>query len=345
MERLNRVVQEYDFSTIKTVSEDNPYPVDCSGGVVWGYYSGRVYRSFDGGRVWSVLPPTPTDGGELRRVSLMKDGSVLLVFATKLYRSIDLVHWEQKIDSTDGGLYWWSIGTDGTKVIVAEYGLPRTDCKYYWVSLNHGSSFTRYEKNVVFPGDDAGTHFHGAAYDAKYDRFWLCLGDVTYEGHFYSEDNGATWTEVPLGTSMNPAGAQATTITPSKTGMVLTSDTANNSGVFRIPYEDDAANMRVNFAYKLTDEIKLQGFAFKNEYHAPSGITFSTWRTEHTGRGPFITWTNGVEGGMFYEWTGAFSAKDSFRNIAITPEGRILAWLFLGGQSPSVLTFERFYIT
>lgn len=345
MERLNRVARAYDPTTFENVSVNNPFPVDYSGGVLWGgYYGSTTYRSFDYGKTWDLVN-APTDGGALRRVKVMRDGSVILMFSEKIYRSTDLINWEEKLASPLGGFIYWSMDSDGNKVIVAEYGLPHTDSQRLWISLDSGDTFNVYYKTDIFPTGDANTHFHGVAYDYSRDRFWFCVGDVTHEGHYYSDDNGVTWTAVPLGSSLAQPDAQCTSISACKTGMVMTTDTPTNSGVLCIPHTEDPANMKVQFAYKMTEENVMQGFGYKNEYHEQTGITFTTWRTDNVNRPPTITWTNGVEGGIFYEWTGEYVVSDSFRGIVALPNGKILTWLSLKDQGSFVLTFERFYIT
>jgi len=331
--------------SISTASDTNPKPIDYINTDLYGEYNNRLYISHDDGENWELLYTFTNSGGDIKRVLPTSDGQILVLQNTKLLRSKSFpnsLSFEEKLSLSEGQFIEWSLSGDGTKFIAADYGVPHTDSNYMWISLDGGINWIQYEKNTLFPGNDAGTHFHGVAYDDKYDTFWLCMGDNTYRGHYYSKD-GTSWTEVPLGKGIIGTAAQATTISSTPYGMVLGSDSGINGGMYRIRYQEDPSDMKVEMLWRWPNPLtSVRGFPFKSIEDPITGITFMCWRSDVTDNPPFITWTNGINGGIFYEWDGAWSATDGIRNIVISPTGQIKAWLSRIGEDPIVLTFKDY---
>lgn len=342
-------VAKIGYADRSTVSSSNPYPIDCVNDVLYGYYSGVLYKSVNDGENWSIVASVGTDGGDVKRVFVCDDGELLILRNTQVIRSVrypDAISWDVKLTLAEGQFIEWSLAGDGAKFIVADYGNPHTASNYMWISLDRGINWTQYEKNTLFPGNDAGTHFHGVAYDSSEDRFWLCMGDNTYRGHYYSDDDGDTWIETALGRGLFGTAAQATTISATPHGMVLGSDSGINGGMYRILRRDTPSDMRVEMMWRWPNPLNtVRGFAFKNEYDGTRDITFMCWRTDVADNPPFITWTNGVVGGLFYEWEDTWSAGDGIRNIVVLPSGKIKAWIFRAGQSDEVLTFRNYALS
>lgn len=332
--------------SISTVSATNPKPIDYIGTDLYGDYNNGLYISHDDGENWKLLYTFTNSGGDIRRVLPTSDGQILILQNTKLLKSTSFpnpISFEEKFSLSEGQFVEWGLDGNGTKFIAADYGVPHTNSNYMWISLDNGDNWTRYEKNVIHPGNDGGTHFHGVAYDARYDRFWHCMGDNDYRGHYYSDDNGASWNEVPLGKGMIGAAAQATTISATPYGMVLGSDSGINGGMYRIRHQENPSDMKVEMMWRWPNPLtSVRGFAFKSIEDTLRGITFMCWRSDVADNPPFITWTNGINGGIFYEWDGTWSATDNIRNIVVSPTGQIKAWLSRIGEDPLVLTFKDY---
>lgn len=328
----------------EVVSDANPAPIDYLNGVVYGYYSNVLYKSTDEGVTWTVVYTFDGAGGELKRLMSCSDGEVIALFNKKLLKSVAWPtpsSWTEKAAVTNGQFIEWSLDGDGVKFIVADYGIPHTNSLYMWISLDYGNTFTQYLKNTLFPGNDAGTHFHGVAYDSIDDRFWLCMGDNDYKGHYYSDDDGATWTAVTLGSTVSGGSAQATTIVATPLGMILGSDSGSNNGLFRILRTDDPADMRLDVIWRWPHyQVSVRGFPFRNFYDSTTGITFTCWRTDVIESQPMITWTNGFSGGILYAWEGTYAAFDGIRNIIVLPNGKLKAWVSIAGGDSEVLTID-----
>ncbi|MDC8446452.1 MAG: hypothetical protein LV471_11070 [Nitrosomonas sp.] len=338
------VDREYTCSRT-AVSAGAPHPIDFFNNTLYGYYNNDLYKSTDEGVSWSIVSLLGATGGDVKRI-FPCGAEVLVLRKTTLIRSVGWPapsSWETKLTLEEGEFVEWGLDGDGTKFIVADYGVPHTTSNYLWISVNGGVDWAQYEKNVLHPGDDAGTHFHGVAYDSIEDRFWHCMGDNAYRGHYYSNDDGATWNEVPLGAGMLGSAAQAVSISTTPHGMVLASDSGVNGGMYRILRRDNPADMRTEMIWRWPNELtSVRGFAFKNSYDPISGITFICWRTDVSNNPPMITWTDGLRGGIFYEWHDAWSATDGIRNIVVLPSGKILASIYRIGFAPEVLTFKKF---
>lgn len=331
---------------IEAVSNINPIPIDIVNGILYGYFNNILYKSTDEGDTWEYVYTFDGSAGDIRRIFLCSDGQLLVLFNTKLFKSISYTNpivWKEIISLDEGVFVEWSLDGDGTKFILADYGVPHTVSNYLWISLDSGNSWTRYEKNTIHPGNDEGTHFHGVSYDYVEDRFWHCMGDNTYRGHYYSDDQGLTWIEVPLGAGMIGTAAQATTISPTAFGMVLGSDSGANGGMYRILRKDDPSDLVVEMMWRWPNELtSVRGFPFKNVYHKESGLTFICWRSDVSNNPPFITWTNGLTGGILYEWENSWTATDGIRNIVVFPNGKIKAWVYLSGIDDNIITIDKF---
>lgn len=340
----NPVSRIYSVDRAAALSSSNPAPIDQIDGVLYGYFSDVIYKSTDDGDSWALVADVGSTGGEVKRILPCRGGEVLVLRDTALIKSVDWPSpsdWETKISLAEGQFIEWSLDGNGTKFILADYGVPYTTSNYMWISLDGGNSWTQYEKNTLHPGNDAGAHFHGVAYDHIDDRFWHCMGDNTYRGHYYSDDDGATWSEVTLGRGMLGTVAQAATISTTPHGMVLGSDSGINGGMYRILRRDTPSDMRVEMMWRWPNELtSVRGFPFKSIYDPVSGITFMCWRSDVTGNPPFITWSNGITGGILYEWEGSWSANDGIRNIVVLPSGTVKAWISLASADEEVLTFK-----
>jgi hypothetical protein len=88
-------------------------------------------------------------------------------------------------------------------------------------------------------------------------------------------------------------------------------------------------------------EVSIRGFAFKNAYDPISGLTFTSWRTDRAYAPPIITWSDGLSGGLLYEFEGAFSANDQIRNIAALPDGGLRAWISRAAHDDEVISIAQ----
>lgn len=326
-----------------SISSSDPAPIDVIDGVVYGALGNDLYRSTNSGLSWALVATVTWSSGEIRRIMKCADGEVLLMRNKGLIKSVGWpspTAWQAKINLDTGDnqqFIEWSLDGDGTKFIAADYAIPRTGSKYVWVSLDGGNTFTVVrDKAVHFPGPSEDTHFHGVAYDRWADRFWLCLGDAIYKGHYWSDDNGATWNLLPLHPSIS-GECQATTISATPGGMVLGSDSGANNGLYRILRTDDPADMRLEIAWHWPHiNVSVRGFAYRNFYDEKTGITYTSFQTDRDYQPPIITWCDGVYGGVLYEYDGTFAPSDGFRNVVVMPNGELAAWLQRAGGSQQV---------
>lgn len=341
---VNRI---YSADRAAILSASNPAPIDQIDGVLYGYFSNVIYKSLDEGDSWEQVGDIGATGGEAKRILPCRDGEVLVLRNTTLIKSVNWPNpseWETKITLAEGQFIEWGLDGNGTKFIAADYGIPHTSSNYLWISLDGGENWTQYEKNTLHPGDDAATHFHGVAYDHIADRFWHCMGDSVYKGHFYSDDDGDSWNEVSLGSTTLGNTAQAVTISVSPSGMILGSDSGYNNGMYRILRNPDPSAMKLDVIWRWPhNNVSVRGFAFKNIYDPVSGITFTCWRTDVTTSPPMITWCNGYDAGILYAWEGTWSANDGIRNVVVLPSGKIKAWISLASADEEVITIHKFH--
>lgn len=328
---------------IHSISSSHPMPVDYIDNVLYGYYGNIIYKSEDFGTNWTSVYDLDSLGGDIKRILLCSDTEVLLLTSNKLLKSKGWPNptgFDIKIELSEGKFIEWGLDGNGTKFIAADYGVPYTNSNYMWISINRGYSWTRLEKNILFPGDDENTHFHGVAYDHIDDRFWCCMGDLTYKSQYYSDDNGGNWTELTAGNTVKGTSRQATTISVSAVGMILGSDSGDNNGVYRVLRKKNPAEMTLDVIYRLPHHLaQVRGFAFKNIYDEDTGITYSCWRSDSASYPPIITWSNGFTAGILYKWEGSWSANDSIRNIVVF-KNKVMAYVSLAGSDDKIIEID-----
>lgn len=336
------------FKANRTVlSASNPAPLDLIDNVIYGHFNYILYKSTDEGTTWVKVKDFGSTGGELKRVIRLATGKLVILSQTCIYKyDPDYNSIETVIKLTEGNFAEWGIDTDGTNVIIVDYGVPHTGSNYMWISNDCLETFIRLEKNTLFPGDDANTHFHGVAIDPHDGKFWLNMGDATYKRTYFSLDNGTSWTEIPPGNNVNGTNIQATTISVFPDGLILGSDSGENNGLFSILRKKSDSDLCVDVIWRWPHpEVSVRGFPFKNFYDKTTGITFTCWRSDVTTSAPMITWSNGYTGGILYEYEGTFSANDGIRNIVVLPSGKVLSWVSLAGVDDEVLEIEKFNLS
>lgn len=332
---------------ITTASHSSPLPLDCIGNTLYGYYDNVLYKSEDEGKTWDIVFTFSTSVKDFKRIVACSDGEVLVQTKKHLYKSVNWQTgspgWTLKVTPGPGYFVEWSLGGDGKKFITTEYGLPHTESNYFYISLDYGNTWTSILKTSIWPDSPESTHFHGSAYDPIDDTFWISMGDSPYKSAYYSTDGGITWNSSINGSSMYPGSAQSTTISYSKKGMVLGSDSLQNNGVYVIPRSGKVVEMALDLN---PVDPGLICFAFKNVRHEDSDITFTCWRSDRDGVYPFISWCNGVTADIFYNADYYSPVRgDKIQNIAVLPNGKIFAWIITGEFGRQVLEFPPFSIS
>ena len=331
----------------ETASALNPVPIDQIDGVLYGAWSNVLYKSLNGGVSWSSVATIATGTGEIKRILPCNDGQVLVLRNNTVLKSTGWPTpsaWTAKVTAPASAQFIeWSLDGNGQKFISADYALPHNNCRYVHISTDAGDTWTEVIDRAdtgFFPTQDNQTHWHGVAYDYFADRFWVCAGDLTYKGHYYSDDDGATWSLVALDANII-GNFQATTISTTPHGMVLGSDDGGNNGLARILRTADPADQRVEVIWRWAHrEVSIRGFAFKNAYDPISGLTYTAWRTDRSYAKPIITWSDGLSGGIVYEYEGTFTANDQIRNIAAMPDGGLRAWISRAIGDPETITIN-----
>jgi hypothetical protein len=125
-------------------------------------------------------------------------------------------------------------------IFVAEYGnhineaaTPTEAAVRAYMSTNDGATWTTIFDQRNY-NTDTNAHIHAIAYDPWDDRVILTVGDNANAGVYWcnGEDLAApVWTRI---TGTNSSAAQATTVIPMDSGLVLLSDSPT-SGIRRIP--------------------------------------------------------------------------------------------------------------
>lgn len=333
-------VQRIAHAPASDVAVGNPRPIDVIGNVVIGAIGDTIYTSSDSGVTWSEVGATTGSYGDVLRVIACSDGEVLVLRNNALLKSVGWptpTSWTLKA-STPGQYIEWGLDGDGNKFILSEYSAtPYANSRYIRASLDAGDTWAVIFDKLDYPVQDTQTHLHGVAYDRWADRFWYCSGDMTYKGIYFSDDDGASWTEVPIASVIN-GNVQCTTISATPHGMVLGSDDGTNNGLARILRTEDPSDMRVEMAWRWPHrQTGIRGFARRNFFDGVTGITYTAWRTDQAYARPMITWCDGKAGGVLYEYEGAWAANDVVRNVIVAPNGRIMAWISLAGEADQVL--------
>lgn len=329
-------------------SASNPVPIDQIDGVLYGAWSNELFKSLDNGDTWSSVSVIASGSGDIRRILATADGEVIVLRSGAVLKSVAWpapTSWDVKVTAPAGAQYIeWSLDGNGTKFIAADYAVPHNDCRYVSISLDAGDTWSVVIDRAdtgFFPIQDNQTHWHGVAYDYIQDRFWVCVGDLTYKGHYYSDDNGLNWSLVSLGPDIL-GNFQATTISTTPHGMLLGSDDGTNNGLGRILRTDNPLDQKIEIIWRWPHrETSIRGFALKNAYDPITGITYTSWRSDRAYAKPILTWSDGLSGGLLYEFEGSFSEDDTIRNVVALPDGSVKAWIDRAAHSDQVITIPK----
>lgn len=285
---------------------DTPSPLEVFGGYLWGWKTGKFYRSSDEGETWSEYCATPATDTPIRLIPT-SDGEAIVIRYGGLYRSTGWstgsVTWTSKITSPGSSFYQeFSLDGYGTKFIASQYG-GLVDSRYVHISTDCGVTW-----NLVFdeearfgaPAADR-SHLHGVCYDKWSDRFYLSVGhsdggDIA--GVYISEDDGATWVR-PAGCIDSPA---PTVLVATDDGIVCGAD-STRPGIYGIVRCDDISRETlVHTADWRAVENGVIGFALRGFREPTTGLVYMGFRSSNVNVAPIIAAGRASVASIVWTW-------------------------------------------
>lgn len=226
-----------------------------------------IVQSTDEGATWTTVKAMYNT---VTHVLELDDGEALAFInnaATgRVYRSSGwstshtTATWNLVLDSTGGffnsyGLNAASFGDEGLVTssgkygVIASYGVQTsgtgdqtTKGRYVYFTEDYGATWAQVFDIYTWTGNAAGMHVHGAAYDPYWDRLWVTWGDTQQNSKtdvVYSDDHGATWTQLPAAAVWAASGSsatnalQCTTVLPRPECIIFGSDPAQGMWMLR----------------------------------------------------------------------------------------------------------------
>lgn len=327
------VGQMRPLENVVTVAEStNPRPTDIWGGYLWGIVinTGAVHRSTDMGVTWSTKIADFVTGTQ--GMLPTDDGEVVFHTTNAVYKTIGWTAnpatctYSSKATVTNtthcAFLRWGFDGSsDGSKFIIVEYGVTPE----FWdlsrkgfISVDGGDTFVQRWDSFTQHGEAENelTHIHGACYDEWRDRFWISEGHSNVAGLYFSDDDGVTWTEH---TGDAPRNASPTTLTATKYGIVLGTD-SGNGGVYLLPATTSQATANAEWIWNWRNEIAQEGvagYAVRAHRDDETGLVFIGFLAVYAGIAAPIVCTDGLAASKVHtqadlllndEWTHVLSS-------------------------------------
>jgi len=295
-----------------------PLPIGAIGSKLYAVPSGTstLVESTDNGATWITIKTFT--GGAVTGIYPMGNGEVVVNNYNNLQVSSGwatnpaTATWTTVAPPTTGGGFAaafytkFNVDARGKYVIVSEYGLPRNNAQKLRVSTDYGVTFTDVlDLNVLYPGSEASTHWHGVAVDVWANtpsgvRLWASHGDGP-RALYYSDDEGDTWT-------LFSDQVQFTTLTATPTGLICGSDQSTPfiaaDGIFRILQRDNIADMKIEPMAHVREGAlwgALHGFAEWSYYHEETGLTYIGFRSDQIATlPPMIFVSDGYQADEWY---------------------------------------------
>ena len=274
---------------------------------------GAILRqSVNDGVTWTLVNSTAFPSGQINGLYETDDGEAIVFISPialpgKVYRSTGwstshtTATWTLVLTATGGSVNNYGlnsavfgddvlfpgtgkygvIGCYGTQTPVS--GDATTSGRYVYFTGDYGATWSLVFDLYTWSGNTAGMHIHSAAYDPWWDRLWVAWGDVQMNSKLdvvYSDDHGATWTQLDaLPSTYSALGAmQSTTVLPRPDYILFGSDP--NQGLWMIPRK----------GYRVFDKLSI--------IYMNSGGTANT---------SISTQLNSLRGGLgfpvFHSWT------------------------------------------
>ena len=279
--------------------------------------TGDIYRSTDGAS-WTVVNTTwPGASGWISRLVATADGELLALTETELRKSSGwsanpaTATWSASKVTPNGSSVFngFALDGDGQKFIVAQYNATPADwdqSRYAHISTDAGTTWTQRYDTETLHGIAASdeSHLHGVCYDPWADRFYVSEGHGSAGGVYASDDNGLTWTTVPMRVEAGLPGSDTngpTVIVATDTGLVMGSDNGEN-GLFGVLRQADPAGERIVRTWRLhTGRDGLVAFAQRGWRDPDTGQVFVTFRAEYNDTPVVLAAGTPSSGGLVYE--------------------------------------------
>lgn len=327
---------------ISPMPAGEPKPLAAIGGQIWGYGTGYIRTTLDGGQTWQQVCPLPSGASAAIRMGRNTSGEIILVCAEGVWLSSGWATgaptWAKKV-STTGLAYAQTFSFDGwgDKWIYTEYGPGAgqawVDSRYAYISTDGGVTWTRcWDSDVNAPGSaGALSHVHGVCYDRWADRFYISEGHGPDAGIYHSVDNGKTWGLAPGMKVANLPGVTAspTLVAATNEGLVCGSDSGEAQGLFGVVRtEDPMSQVQVQTWSWRTGKSGNNGWGNAYQRDEQTGLVYIQFRSQSTGVAPIIAAGTPTSGGKVYEWPGAdaFGPQDTYLSWAFDSQRRAVIY-------------------
>ncbi len=241
-----------------TPSTVRPCGISNDRTTVYGSDKGTLKQSTDDGATWSTLFSFGADAGVVVTALVETDDGEAVAYLNnystgRVYRSSGwgaghaTATWSLVLSSPGGYPDRYTanaalFGDDAIAPGTGKYGLaamygPQTTSsgdqttkgRYVYWTEDFGATWTLVFDIHTWASGKVNLHVHSAAYDPWWDRIWVVWGDAQVSGGLdvvYSDDHGATWSQLPgLPTwTTQGAGFQSTTVLPREEVVVFGSD-------------------------------------------------------------------------------------------------------------------------
>ena len=278
-----------------------------------------IYESTDLGQSWQVVHTFTASALRSNNATIYStnDGEVLVSNSVTLFKSsgwsadpstATFTRVLQVTDpATDMFHRGWGFSVVDNYIMVTEYGQPKPTAFRSYLSTDNGNTFAEVFDLRDHAAGTSNAHNHGCCIDPWHDyRLWQLTADTGNIGTHYSDDLGATWSEMPAANQHVGTAISATSLIATERGIVLGSDDRPN-GVWLIPRDDNYATSptmqslyelrtgevgltHIGSKHVLVDGIVYTGFAKSRDY--PSVVTATAVESGET----WMVWDNAPPG-------------------------------------------------
>ena len=323
------------FSLVSwTTSTVRPVGISNDRTTFYGGDTNILRQSVNGGVTWTLVNSS-FPSGQINGLYETDDGEALVFISPialpgKVYKSTGwstshtTATWSLVLTSTGGAVNNYGLnnavfGDDilfpgtGKYGVIGCYGTQTpstgdatTSGRYVYFTGDYGVTWSLVFDLYTWSGNTAGMHIHSAAYDPWWDRLWVAWGDVQMNGKLdvvYSDDHGATWTQLDaLPATYSALGAmQSTTVLPRPDGIFFGSDP--NQGLWVIPRR----------GYRVFGKLSI--------VYMNSGGTANTSISTH-----LTTLRGGISAPMFHAWTT--ERTDMLAGFSVSHDGMTFQRVF-----------------
>jgi len=317
-----------------TTSTTRPVGISNDRTIFYGGLTNTLKQSVDGGVTWTTVNAS-FPAGQINGLIETDDGEAILFHSPsglpgKVYRSTGwttshtAATWTLVLTTTGGAVNNYGLnnavfGDDSVVAGTSKYGVigcygtqtpstgdATTSGRYVYFTSDYGANWSLVFDLYTWSGNTAGMHVHSAAYDPWWDRLWVAWGDVQMNGKLdvvYSDDHGATWTQLDaLPSTYSALGAmQSTTVLPRPDCILFGSDP--NQGLWMIPRR----------GYRVFGKLTI--------IYMNSGGTANTSISTH-----LTTLRGGLGSPIFHAWTS--ERTDMLAGFSVSHDGTTFQRVF-----------------